>query len=111
MANDKELFEAIDARQQSIDIPQLHGNVRILTLPYEQVPRELNKLCDSSATKLYSKNGRLQYIDVFVHIYVARLFNNPRLSQVGKDPAPEKGPDSECVRFSGRSRGCSAAQL
>jgi len=34
---------------------------------------ELRKLCNSSVTELYSKNGGLQHIDVFVHIYVARL--------------------------------------
>ena len=73
LARNKELLEAIDARQQSIDILQLHGNVRILTLSHEHIPRELNELCDSSVTKLYSKNGRLQHIDVFVHIYIARL--------------------------------------
>ena len=41
----------------------------------EHIPRELSELCDSSVTKLYSKNGRLQHIDVFVHIYryVTRL--------------------------------------
>ena len=33
LTKNKELFEAIDARQQSIDILQLHGNVRVLTLP------------------------------------------------------------------------------
>ena len=48
LANDKELFEAIDARQKSIDILRLHGNVRILTLPYGHIPRELSELCDSS---------------------------------------------------------------
>ena len=48
-------------------------NVRILTLPYEHIPGELNKLFGYSVTKLYSKNGCLQHIDVFVHIYVARL--------------------------------------
>ena len=47
LAKNKEPFEAIDARHQSIDILQLHGNVRILTLPHEHIPRELNKLCDS----------------------------------------------------------------
>ena len=73
LAKSKELSQAIDARQQSIDILQLHGNVRILTLPHEHIPGELNKLCGSSVMKLYSKNGRLQHIDVFVHIYVARL--------------------------------------
>ena len=64
LAKDKELFEAIDARQQSIDILRPHDNVGIITLPYERIPRELAKLCDSSVTKLYSKNGRLQHIDV-----------------------------------------------
>ena len=39
----------------------------------EHIPGELNKLCDSSVTKLYSENGGLRHIDVFVHIYVARL--------------------------------------
>ena len=73
LAKSKELTKAIAARQQSIDILQLHGNVRILTLPYEHIPGELNRLCDSSVMKLYSRNGRLQHIDVFVHIYVARL--------------------------------------
>ena len=73
LADNKELFEAIDARQQSIDILQLHGNVRVLTLPHEHIPAQLSELCDSSVTKLYSKHGRLQHIDVFVHIYVARL--------------------------------------
>ena len=74
LAKNKELFETIDARQQSIDILQLHGKVRVLTFPQEHIPRELNELCDSSVTKLYSKNGRLRHIDVFVHMYVARLF-------------------------------------
>jgi len=43
---------------------QLHGDVRILTLPYEHIPGELRELCDSSVTKMYSKNGHLQHIDV-----------------------------------------------
>ena len=30
---------------------------------------ELDKLCDSSVTKLYSRSGRLQHTGVFVHIY------------------------------------------
>ena len=38
LAESKELSQAIDARQQSIDILQLHGNVRILTLPHEHIP-------------------------------------------------------------------------
>ena len=72
LAEDKELLKAIDARQQSIDIMQPHGNVRILTLPYEHIPGELNKLCGCTAIKRYSKNGILRHMDVFGHIYVAR---------------------------------------
>ena len=72
-AEDEELLEAIDARQQSIDILQLHGNARILTLPYVHIRGELRELCKCSVTKLHSKNRRLQHIDVFVHIYVTRL--------------------------------------
>ena len=59
LAKSKELSQAIAARQQSIDILQLRVNVRILTLPHEHIPGGLNKLCDSSVMKLYSKNGHL----------------------------------------------------
>ena len=84
LTKNKELFEAIDARQQSIDILQLHGNVRVLTLLHEHIPTELSELCGSSVTKLYSKHGRLQHIDVFVHIYVARLL--PFIHVTRKEP-------------------------
>jgi len=49
------------ARQLFVDILQLYGNVRILTLPYQLIPEELWKLYDSSVTNLSSRRGRLQH--------------------------------------------------
>ena len=70
---DGKLLNAAAERQKLIDVLQLHGDVALLTLPHSQIPDRLGKLCNSTIACLYSTHGRLQYIDVFIHLYIARL--------------------------------------
>ena len=58
------------------DVLNLHGFTALLTMPHGRIPAELNTLCQSSLTHVYSSHGRMQLIDVFVHVYISRFLIN-----------------------------------
>ena len=56
-----------------MDILQLNGNVRLLTISYHLIPEELKTLCDSLVTNLYSRNDHLQHISGSHSVTVSRI--------------------------------------
>jgi hypothetical protein len=65
----------IERRQSFIDVLCVQGDVSLLLQPHHLIPDMLKRRCGSSVSELYSGRGRMQYIDVFVHIYLARLLS------------------------------------
>lgn len=65
----------IERRQGFIDVLRVQGDVSLLLQPHHLIPDALKHRCGSSISELYSGKGRMQYIDVFVHIYLARLLS------------------------------------
>jgi len=62
-------IKILEHRNYLIDVLNIHGDVELLLLPSNAIPDSLNHLCDSSIQNLYSRSGRLQYIDIFIHVY------------------------------------------
>ena len=66
-------IRVMEHRNYLIDVLNIHGNVDLLLLPHNAIPDSLDHLCGSSIQNLYSRSGRLQYIDIFIHVYIAQF--------------------------------------